>query len=214
MRTLAPEAILLAWTLLTTCLWSLGSGQFLQQAASILHPQLLSTQFIQCDCINIICESVIWFRTIPNHNKVQFLGRLNNAKRLVYGDNVDTSRFQLSKKNSEAFTLRIGNVAKEDTGTYSCILKDRKNEELWQPGVLLLPQESLPTKPPESPRKLDCGCIKTSAAGDCDSLILWSLVGLATVMMTTLICTLYYFSRLPKKCRHHFVKRQLKTSGQ
>ncbi|XP_077386532.1 uncharacterized protein cd8b [Festucalex cinctus] len=207
MRTLAPEAILLAWTLLTTCLWSLGSGQILQQAFSILQPQLFSTQFIQCKCINILCESVIWFRTVPNLNKVQFLGRLNNANRLVYGHNVDSSRFQLSKKSSEAFILRISNVTKEDSGTYSCILKDRKNEEVWQPGVLLLPQERLPTKPPESPRKLDCGCTKTSA-GDCDSLIMWSLVGLATVMMTTLICTLYYFSRLPKKCQHHFVKRR------
>ncbi|XP_061642050.1 uncharacterized protein cd8b [Phyllopteryx taeniolatus] len=211
MRTFALEVILLPWTLLTPCLWSFGSGQILQPAVSILYPQLLSTQFIQCKCVNIACESVFWFRTIFNQNKVQFLGRSNNANRVVYGNSTEVSRFQLTKKNSEAFILQIINVTEEDTGIYSCILKDRKNEELWQPGFLLLPgvnlyvTERLPTKPPESTLQLNCSCTDT-LAGDCDSLVLWSLGGLATVLVTTLVCSLYYFSRLPKKCQHHFVK--------
>lgn len=38
-----------------------------------------------------------------------------------------------------SFTLTIANVTKEDTGTYSCVLMDKKRNEEWKAGVLLLP---------------------------------------------------------------------------
>ncbi|XP_061688997.1 uncharacterized protein cd8b [Syngnathoides biaculeatus] len=203
MGALAPEVILISWTLLTPCLQSLDLGQIPQPA--VMYPQLLSTAFIQCKCDNISCESVFWFRTISKQNKVQFLGKVNSANRPSPGDNTDDRRFQLSRKSSALFILQIFNVTEEDTGTYSCILKDRKNQEVWLPGVLLLPGEQLPTKPPQSTPRLICSCSE-NLAGDCDSLILWSLVGLAAVLVMTLTCSLYYFSRLPKKCKHRFVK--------
>nr|XP_061814141.1 T cell receptor beta variable 20-1 [Nerophis lumbriciformis] len=162
---------------------TIGLGQTVQQNVSILYPQLLTTQFIHCKCLDVACQTVFWFRTLPGQNKVQYLGRFNIANRIDYADNVDVNRFLFNKKNTDIFTLQIINVTKEDTGTYSCFMKDRRNNEEWLAGALLLP-----------------------GADDCDSLILWALVGLVTVLMTTLFCTLYYFSRLPKKCRHQFVK--------
>ncbi|XP_057702182.1 uncharacterized protein cd8b isoform X2 [Corythoichthys intestinalis] len=207
MRTLAPEPTSLLWTLFTLHMWSLGLGQTVQQNVSILYPQLLTTQFIHCKCLDVACQTVFWFRTLPGQNKVQYLGRFNIANRIDYADNVDVNRFLFNKKNTDIFTLQIINVTKEDTGTYSCFMKDRRNNEEWLAGALLLPGEKPPTIPTESPRKLDCSCNETSP-DDCDSLILWALVGLVTVLMTTLFCTLYYFSRLPKKCRHQFVKRR------
>ncbi|XP_054640833.1 uncharacterized protein cd8b [Dunckerocampus dactyliophorus] len=208
MRTLAPEAILLAWILLMAYLWTSGSGQILQhKEAEFLYPELHSTQIIQCDCVNISCGAIFWFRTLLSNNKVQFLGRINSANRDFYGDDVEITRFKLSKKNNEAFTLQIINVTKDDAGSYSCILTNRRGQELWMPGVFFLPGVTLPTPEAksDSPPSPDCSC---TFQGVCDSLILWSLAGLTGVMMLALIFTLYYFSRLPKKCRHHLVKRR------
>lgn len=38
-----------------------------------------------------------------------------------------------------SFTLTVANVTKEDTGMYSCVLIDKKRNEEWKSGVLLLP---------------------------------------------------------------------------
>ncbi|XP_054473284.1 T-cell surface glycoprotein CD8 beta chain [Anoplopoma fimbria] len=204
---------LLAWTLLTVSLWTLGSSQVLQQEpVKILYPKILSTESIECDCTNITCDSVYWFRSIRNHNKLQFLGKCNNADRATYGAGVDINRFKLSKKSSMSFTLRITNVSDDDTGIYSCVLKDRKTTEMWKPGILLRPGVTPPTLPPKTiPKptvKSVCRCPKKNSSQGCGSLVLWPLVGLVAGLALALICTLYYFSRLPKKCRHHFVKKR------
>lgn len=118
----------------------LGLSQILQQeTVRVLYPKILSTEAIDCDCFNISCESVYWFRIISRHSKVQFIGRCNNANRASYGADVERARFILNKKNSMSFTLRIINVTEEDTGIYSCVLRDRKNTDMWKPGFLLRP---------------------------------------------------------------------------
>lgn len=38
-----------------------------------------------------------------------------------------------------SFVLRIINVTQKDTGIYSCVLKDKSNNEMWRSGVRLLP---------------------------------------------------------------------------
>ncbi|XP_070759208.1 uncharacterized protein cd8b [Enoplosus armatus] len=204
----------LAWTLLTVSLWTSGLSQIMQQeAANVLYPELFSTEAIECDCMNISCDSVFWFRSISNHSKVQFLGKCNNADRATYGAGVETKRFKLSRKSGVSFALRIINVTEEDAGIYSCVLRDRKNTEMWKPGVLLRPGVIPPTSPPvtkpKPPVKSVCRCSKKNSSPDgCGSLILWPLVGLLAALALALICTLYYFSRLPKKCRHRFVKKR------
>ncbi|XP_037639038.1 uncharacterized protein cd8b [Sebastes umbrosus] len=205
----------LAWTLWTVSLWTSGSSQILQQEpVKVLYPAILSTESFECDCANISCDWVYWFRSNTNHLKVQFLGKSNNADRDSYGTDVDKTRIKINKRGSSSFTLRITNVTKEDTGIYSCVLTDRKKTEMWKPGVLLLPGESPPTLPPPTlpPVKPVCRCPKKKpppqAPDGCGSLVLWPLVGFISALGLALICTLYYFSRLPKKCRHHFVKKR------
>ncbi|KAF1391334.1 hypothetical protein PFLUV_G00041040 [Perca fluviatilis] len=202
----------LAWTLLMVSLWTSGSSQILQQEpVNSLYPKILSTEEFGCDCGNISCDSVYWFRSISNHRKVEFLGQCTIV-RPTYGLDVDKARFKLFSK-STSFTLRIINVTEEDAGIYSCVLKNRKaNIEMWKPGTLLLPGVIPPTLPPKAtpkpPVKSVCRCPKKNSSQGCGSLVLWLLVGLIAALALGLICTLYYFSRLPKKCRHHFVKRR------
>ncbi|KAM6947108.1 T-cell surface glycoprotein CD8 beta chain [Lycodopsis pacificus] len=204
----------LAWTLLTASLWTLGSSQILQrEPVKIRYPEILSTEAIECDCTNISCDSVYWFRSIQDHRKLEFLGKCNNADRAYHGHQVDKTRFKLNKQ-SMSFMLRIINVTENDTGIYSCVLKDRQNTEMWKPGILLRPgvipptSAPLPKAKPKPPVKPVCRCPTENPSPDgCGSLVLWPSVGLVTALALALICTLYYFSRLPKKCRHHSVKR-------
>lgn len=118
----------------------LGSSQILQQEATkFLYPKLLSTETIDCDCVNITCDNVYWFRSSSNFNTVQYIGRCNNADRAYHGVGVEAARFLLNRKNSMSFTLRIVKVTEKDAGIYSCVLKDRKNTEMWKPGTVLQP---------------------------------------------------------------------------
>uniref|UniRef100_A0A3Q3WG56 Uncharacterized protein n=1 Tax=Mola mola TaxID=94237 RepID=A0A3Q3WG56_MOLML len=104
----------------------------------------------------------------------------------------------------------IGSFDNADAGIYSCVLKDLKNTEIWKPGTLLrpgvIPSTVPPPTKPEPPTKSVCRCSEDSRDG-CSSQILWPLVGLIAAIALALICTLYYFSRLPKKCRHRFMKK-------
>ncbi|XP_059184592.1 uncharacterized protein cd8b [Centropristis striata] len=203
----------LAWTLWTVSLWTSGSSQFLQHGhVTVFYPKILSTEVIYCDCANMSCVSVYWFRSISKHSKVtlQFLGTCNNAGIDSYGDGLDKTRFKISRKSSTSFTLRITNVTEEDTGFYSCVLKDRKHAESWKTVVHLQPGVNAPTLPPPTKRKPPvkpiCRCPKKKSQDGCGSLVFWPLVGLIAGLAVALLCILYYFSRLPKKCRHNFVK--------
>lgn len=114
----------------------LGSSEILQQEPSnILYPKILGNESIDCDCGNIACDSVYWFRSVSHHSKLQFLGTCNNADRVTHGAGVEEARFKLTRKR-----LQIINVTEEDAGVYSCVLKDRKNTiEMWKSGTLLRP---------------------------------------------------------------------------
>ncbi|CAK6958309.1 T-cell surface glycoprotein CD8 beta chain [Scomber scombrus] len=201
----------LAWTLLTVSLWTSGLCQILKNGPlNVLYPKLGQTEAIYCDCVIIPCDSVYWFRIISQDKKVEYIGSYNNADRVYYKDINKSSRFTFNRRGSSSFSLRISNVSQEDTAIYSCVLKDRKNNEMWIPGTLFLPGVTPPTVPPVTKAKKvvkpSCRCKKSSSQDGCDSLILWSLVGLIAGLALAIICTLYYFSRLPKKCRHRFAK--------
>lgn len=116
-----------------------GSSQIIvQEPVKDLYHAISSSVTVECDCSNIACESVLWFRSISSQSQLQYLGKYNNADRSNYGLEVDSSKFKFSKRGN-MFVLRINNVSKEDTGAYSCILKDKKNTDVWKPGSLLWP---------------------------------------------------------------------------
>lgn len=130
---LSVEILNVLWFLL------LGSSQVLQQEAlRVLYPEILSTESIVCDCNDVSCDAVYWFRITSGHTTSQFIGRYNNANRANYGQDVDEKHFKFSRRNTGSFTLRIINITEEDTGIYSCVLKDRKTD-IWKPGILLRP---------------------------------------------------------------------------
>ncbi|KAG8007472.1 Cyclin-dependent kinase 18, partial [Nibea albiflora] len=193
----------LAWTLLIVSLWTSGSSEILQQETiKVLYPKINSTENLECEC-NSSFDSVYWFRSISKYNRMQYIGKCNNADRDGYGTGVDEARFKISRKSGYLFSLRISDVTEEDTGIYSCVLQGRKiNMEIWKPGILLQPGVTPPTLPPKiqkpkPPTKSRCTCSKKkSSQGGCDSPILWSLVGLMATLALALVCTLYYFSQM------------------
>lgn len=208
----------LTWTLWMVALWTSGWGLILQQnPPEVLYPKLLSNYSIDCHCSNFPCDSVSWYRFISGRSEVQYLGKSNHASRHFHGDKVDKNKFQFNTKGNTIFTLTVISLTKEDTGTYSCFLGGRKSNEVkWNSGVLLLPGVPPPTPPPPPPTpkkeiKSVCNCSNKRSKDGCGFLILWPLVGLIAAITVALVGTLYYFSRLPKKCRHHFTKKRLMT---
>lgn len=112
--------------------------RLLQEDVTIRYPKISSSETIDCDCGNVACDLVLWFRSHIS-GKVEFLAKCNNADRVTYGDDIDKNRFKLSKRASNSFMLRIINVTEDDKGIYSCILKEKNLQEIWKPGTLLLP---------------------------------------------------------------------------
>ncbi|XP_068999924.1 uncharacterized protein cd8b [Embiotoca jacksoni] len=206
--------LLLAWTLLTVSFWTQGSSQILiQETVKDRYPVISSTETIDCECSNFSCDHVYWFLTIPHKGTVTFLAKSNTANRVTY-KTANETRFKFSKRGTASFVLRIIGVTEADAGIYSCVLKDRSNAEIWRPGTRLRPGVTPPTPPPKTkptaPVKSVCRCSRNNRDG-CGYMVLWPLVGLLAALALILVCTLYYFSRLPKKCRHHFVKKRQMT---
>ncbi|XP_053724500.1 uncharacterized protein cd8b [Synchiropus splendidus] len=201
----------LIWTLILMWMPVPSQAQG-QDPPHVLYPEILSSVSIECDGSKN-SDSVYWFHTSTHQRRVQFLVKSNNANRGSYGDKVDKSRYKINKRGS-AFTLRIINVTEDDAGVYSCVLKDLQNEEVWRPGGTLLrpgvdpPVPTTLPKPKPEVKKDKCKCEQPKSPGGCSSLILNVLVALLSVLTLAIIGTLYYFSRLPKKCRHHFVKKK------
>ena len=122
------------------CFHSLGSSQFQQgNPVNVLYPNISSDVTVDCECGNIACDNVYWFHTVPTEDKLVFLGRCNNADRVLYGD-VTKARYKLSRRGSAAFVLRILGVTKADVGIYSCVIRNSKKDiETLRPGFLLRP---------------------------------------------------------------------------
>ncbi|XP_075993001.1 uncharacterized protein cd8b isoform X2 [Genypterus blacodes] len=200
---------LLVWTVLTVSVWTLGSC-LVQEQEPVLYPKVGTSQTIRCNGACSSCVYVFWFRTLPSKNAVEYLGRYDDADTSKYGGEVDKRRFKFSK--SGAFQLRIVNLTEADAGVYTCVLKGQSLVP-WEPGVLLRPGETAPTMPPpikpKPPHRPFCPCPKKKPTrGSCGSLVLWPLVGVLAGLSVALLSTLYYFSRLPKKCRHRLVKKR------
>ncbi|KAM4612667.1 uncharacterized protein cd8b [Polymixia lowei] len=210
----------LTWTVMTSLLWTSGSSQILsQETPATLYPKISESVTIFCDCSTDSCEAVYWFRYIFSNHSAQFLVSLNNAFRINFGEipsSVET-RLRASKRGSASFSLSITSVTDEDAGIYSCVLKNKnkKEDNLWKSIVLLRPGVAPPTLAPKIIRrpavKPPSCCAKKEKKppqNGCGLLVLWPLVGILLGLAVALISTLYYFSRLPKKCRHNFAKKR------
>ncbi|XP_056131010.1 T-cell surface glycoprotein CD8 beta chain [Lampris incognitus] len=205
----------LLWTVTTAFLWRSGSGQIPSQARiPIRYPKISGSETIPCDCRSPPCERVYWYRSLTSNNKLQFLAHYTNVGRHNYGEDVKPDQFKLRKRDS-TFELIINNVSADDAGLYSCVLNNK--EEGWKPGVLLQPgatppplstkrPKTTPKKKPRLPVVPVCH-IRGGNNPEGGCMVLWLLVGACAFLTVALLSTLYYFSRLPKKCRHHFVKK-------
>uniref|UniRef100_A0A3B4AH17 Ig-like domain-containing protein n=1 Tax=Periophthalmus magnuspinnatus TaxID=409849 RepID=A0A3B4AH17_9GOBI len=176
---------------------SVPGQDFAVEPVRFLYPVLGQDQTMDCDCDSFHCEQVTWFRTLTTEGVIQVLGRSNQADRVSYESGME-KKFQILKKAGSGYSLRIRNTSTADRGVYSCVLKTHRTEELWKRGVLLLPGESPVTEPSkEAPRPppvpLHCSCQTHSHSTGCGSLILWPLVGVASTLCLTLLCTVYYY---------------------
>ncbi|KAJ3602096.1 hypothetical protein NHX12_029855 [Muraenolepis orangiensis] len=200
-------SLVLVWMTVTCLCWTSGSCQVRSQL-NVLYPELHTNQTLLCVCDLGSCDHVLWFRSLAvgdHQPKFQFITSVNSAGRGIHGVDVDVRRFTAKMKNAAMWSLHVSMVTREDAGLYSCVLKGSKTEGVWRPGVLLLPGVTPPTPKPE-PVKPVCRCLKNSQESKskgCDLVYTWSLAGVLGLLVAALLSTLFYFSRLPKKCRHH-----------
>ncbi|KAJ8285505.1 hypothetical protein GJAV_G00027590 [Gymnothorax javanicus] len=199
----------------TTFLWTAVVTQSIW-ALETQYPELNTTVTLDCECKSSACQAVFWYWQ-PKDRPAQFLFLFHHTitDRVNYQSSVDQNKYKWSTKTGmrPIFSLKIVTVQKSDAGLYLC--QAHGNHNLTSsPGIELLPGESPPTPPPPPPPPKTpppCRCrnrgINKNPQG-CGRLVLWPLVGVLASLAVMLIITLFYFSRLPKKCRHRFAKRK------
>ncbi|XP_058271408.1 uncharacterized protein cd8b isoform X2 [Hemibagrus wyckioides] len=170
-------------------IWSFLCFLTAVSAAKVSYPSINGSESLTCDCPDHRCQKVYWYRLLQGSVTPEFLMSANSVNIPHYAKNIDEKRFKSSVTDSGKvqFTLRITGLREQDAGFYSCVLSSQNSaqdpKDLMPVGYSILP-------------------------GGCKSLVLWSCIGAVLLLVVVLISTLYYFSRLPKKCRHHFVKKQ------
>ncbi|KAI1900465.1 hypothetical protein AGOR_G00050220 [Albula goreensis] len=180
------------------------------------YPKENDNESITCECTEKNCQAVFWYwHSLDSPGKFQFLLYHNNADKVVYSPSTSSDKYKGSKKEGTRtiYSLKISHVQKEDAGRYFCQVQYPNNRNLpGGTGVELRPGETPATPPPTPPppkTNPPCRCrkkvIKKPITG-CGHLVLWPLVGLLAGLAVVLIATLFYFSRLPKKCHHRFAK--------
>ncbi|XP_062321824.1 uncharacterized protein cd8b [Osmerus eperlanus] len=210
----------LAWAAM--CLWTTVSSQPPEMTLQVLYPKIFDNETLTCDCSNG-CIDVFWFRSVHSKNGsvFQFLVHANKVERLKYRSDMapkDQERYRISVRDSGAtvaFLLRIHFVTEMDAGFYFCLFRKQNTpQEPLRSGVLLRPGVSPPTPPPvtKPQRKIipicRCTISRSNHPKGCGTMVLWPLVGILLGLAVALISTLYYFSRLPRKCRHQFAKKR------
>ncbi|XP_077050064.1 uncharacterized protein cd8b isoform X1 [Siphateles boraxobius] len=181
-----------------------------QATSNVFYSKINGTQILNCECPDHTCQEVFWYRYLESRKTLQFLMYFNSASSEKYGENIPSSKFKCSTSTGQkvVYTLRIMEIQEDDAGFYSCLFKTKKVSA----GYYILPGVNPPTvQPPtvktdQKPVK-PCFCKpnRHSPKG-CEHSVLWPGIGALLLLAITLAGTLYYFSRLPKKCRHRFTK--------
>ncbi|KAG5840993.1 hypothetical protein ANANG_G00194840 [Anguilla anguilla] len=201
----------------TACVWTAVIVQSVW-ALKIQYPVLNITETLDCGCSTSNCQAVFWYWQ-PRHSpsKFHFLFYHNVVDRVHYEPTVDQDKYKQGMKGGTrpTFSLKIFHVRESDAGRYFCQLQESRN----MPSIIeieLRPGENPPTPPPtpshpKKPPKKPCRCLNqgiNKSPKGCGRLVLWPLVGVLASLAAVLIATLFYFSRLPKKCRHRLVKKR------
>uniref|UniRef100_A0A4W5NVZ3 Ig-like domain-containing protein n=1 Tax=Hucho hucho TaxID=62062 RepID=A0A4W5NVZ3_9TELE len=168
----------LVWTM--GCLMTTVSSQIPAESDFVRYPGINDTEVLTYECPT---PPVFWFRTLHNNLDFQFFLSLNNAGQASHEASVDEHRFKARKS--------------EDTGLYTCMLQNQKENELWMPGVLLRPGGERNPFPCMALTIPNVCCTKSNyqTPKGCGSKVLWPLVGVLLALAVALISTLYYFSR-------------------
>ncbi|XP_039544305.1 uncharacterized protein LOC120490873 [Pimephales promelas] len=182
-----------------------------QATSNVFYPKINETQSLNCNCPDHTCQEVFWYRYLESKNSLQFLMYVNSAGREQHGENIEISKFKgtVSTTQKAVFTLRIMELKKDDVGFYSCMFKTKN---VVPAGYYIMPGVNPPTVQPPT-AKMDrkpvnpkpCKPSQYSPKG-CEHVVLWPGIGALLLLAITLAGILYYFSRLPKKCRHRFTK--------
>ncbi|XP_023658963.1 T-cell surface glycoprotein CD8 beta chain isoform X2 [Paramormyrops kingsleyae] len=179
-------------------------------ALEVQYPALGTFHTVSCECNEKNCPAVLWFRKRHNHSQheMEFLLYYNNANRAIYAESKLENSFKGDQKGNWKITynLKIMSVKTEDAGLYFCLMQYHNRLDFGSNGVDLQPGKTPPTSAPavvKTPKK-PCPCHnqKQPEQKECSRHILWPLTGVLLSLAVVLFSTLYYFSRLPKKCRH------------
>uniref|UniRef100_W5LZD8 Cd8 beta n=1 Tax=Lepisosteus oculatus TaxID=7918 RepID=W5LZD8_LEPOC len=207
---LDPPQLILFLVFLST-----AAGKMIK-ASDIYYVNLFATASISCEWGEKSPSGVFWYR--QTEEGFQFLFHYSVTDKYTYGIDApsEQERFKGSKRDSikTIFILKILRVQEKDAGIYYCGVLNR-TELTLSDGAELRPGETPPTLPPPTttPRKptpFRCPSRrrpKPQPGWGCGPLVLWPLAGGLSALAVAWVCTLYYFSRLPKKCRHRFTKR-------
>ncbi|XP_051734320.1 uncharacterized protein cd8b isoform X1 [Ctenopharyngodon idella] len=183
-----------------------------QATSNVLYPKINGTESLSCECPDHACQEVFWFRYLESRNTLEFLMYVNSAGREQHAENIEVSRFKGTVSSGHkvvVYTLRLMGLQEEDAGLYSCMFKTKTMIPVGyyiKPGVNP-PTVQPPTVKTQKPVKKTCNCKTPNySPKGCEHSVLWPGIGSLLLLAITLAGTLYYFSRLPKKCRHRFAK--------
>ncbi|KAI7795664.1 uncharacterized protein cd8b isoform X1 [Triplophysa rosa] len=178
--------------------------------STILYPKVNGTESLTCECPDHACQEVFWYRYLEKSNSLQFLLYFNSAGTFEHGNMADKHRFKGSASSGQRpiYFLRITGLQKDEAGLYSCMFKMKINT--IPDGYYIRPGVNPPTLQPPTVKiekpKQSCRSCKPFSPKGCKRSVLWPGIGALLLLAGILAGTLYYFSRLPKKCRHQFAK--------
>ncbi|KAA0719846.1 hypothetical protein E1301_Tti011727 [Triplophysa tibetana] len=189
--------------------WTAAATLTTSRATStILYTKVNGSETLTCKCPDHKCQEVFWYRYLETNNSFEFLLYFNSAGSEKHENNANKHRLRGFLSSGEMiYTLRITGLQTDEAGLYSCMFKTKHmipDGYYIRPGVNP-PTLHPPTVKPEKPNR-SCRSCKPFAPKGCMSSVLWPGIGALLLLAGILAGTLFYFSRLPKKCRHPFAK--------
>ncbi|KAL2099597.1 hypothetical protein ACEWY4_003991 [Coilia grayii] len=171
-----------------------------------------SSATLTCECEDTSCQKIYWYRIRQSDGVYESLMCYTSAEVPHLSDTAMKGRLQGRKGSSKTqYTLTVSNLQREDAGWYSCAIpKHTHFPTYWLrvgevPPTTLPPPKKTTTRRPKPGRIPSC-CSSYRPPEGCGKWVLWPLCG-GLMFLTVLLCAvLFYFSRLPKKCRHQFMK--------
>ncbi|XP_063067495.1 CMRF35-like molecule 8 [Engraulis encrasicolus] len=201
-----------AWVMLG--LWSVALGH----KVDMRYLAVQSSATISCECQDTTCQKVYWYRVRQSDGVYEHLLCYTSADAAHPSDTAMRGRLQGRKGSTKTqYTLTLSNLTREDAGWYSCAIpKQTYDDTYWlrvgeaPPTTPAPPQKTtkIPSRRP-GPKLPSCCSVYQPPKG-CGKWVLWPLCGGLILLTVLLVAVSFYFSRLPKKCRHQFVKTNQK----